>query len=662
MTLSLFGFLYLLNVFMRLILAFYALLFHLSAFAFTFAPTSPFEQAQFLPAEQAFQLSVSAPQEGRFNATWEIADGYYLYQQRFSFSGPQANHLYFAPFPQGDAHEDEYYGKVTIYRQQLRLPIYYDIQLPAGTKVQANLHFQGCADKGLCYPPQSMPIQFTVPDANHQAADKKPTPFSSTQASTKPTPFSSTQASTKPTPETATATKTKVTPSSAQQVIHALQQEAWFSSLWLMFGLGLLLSFTPCVLPMVPIVSAIVLGKPTQPATEKRLTASLRGLYLSSAYVLGMALTYAAIGALVGLLGLSFNLQAQLQNPMLIGASILLFVLLALAMFGVYELSLPTRWQNSLQESPLFSLASKRAGLTAFMAGILATLIVSPCVSAPLAGALLFISSQGDAAYGALVLFIMALGMGTPLLLVGVFGASILPKRGAWLDEVKVIMGFGLLAVAIWLSRAWLPNGGELFLWALFALAMSGYFIHRGLKVASHPIRWLLAMVFFLLGSIQLVGGLSGATSPLQPFSGFTSHAIIQDNSDRILSASHDSLFDAQIGSLAELDQLVKDADPRPMVLDLYADWCISCRTVEGILASNAAQQPLAQLRLIRVDVTDNTKDNQALMQKFQLYGPPSLIFLDNQGASLPELALIGEPSRQELIERLAALAALGEE
>ncbi|WP_394178680.1 protein-disulfide reductase DsbD [Marinomonas posidonica] len=628
-TLSLFGLLYLLNLSMRLIVALFAVLFHFSAYAFTFAPTTSLEQPQFLPVEQAFQLSVSAPVEGQFSAQWDIADGYYLYQQRFSISGPQANHLYFAPFPTGQDHEDEYYGKVIIYRQQVRLPIYYDIQLPAGTPIQATLNYQGCADQGLCYPPQTVPIQFTVPER-----------LSTAEADTRPSAIANDA-------NKVNAAST-LEPSVAQAILTDLQNNGLLQSVLLMFGLGLLLSLTPCVLPMVPIVSAIVIG--TQSATANH-PSRFKGFYLSLIYVLGMAFAYAAIGGLVGLLGLQFNLQAQLQSPVFVIISAVLFILLALAMFGVFQLQMPSSWQNKLTAFDLQSSSLWRASLGVFIAGILATLIVSPCVTAPLAGTLLYISSQGDALYGAFILFVMALGMGVPLLLVGLFGPNMLPKGGHWLEDIKVLLGFGLLAVAIWLLNRWLPMSSHLFLWGILALAMSGYFVHRAITIASHSVRWFLAMLLCLLGSVQIVGGFSGATSPLQPLQSIHLSSSAANNTA--------PLFDEQISRLDELEQLLVHDDPRPLVLDLYADWCVSCKTVEAMLASAEAQALLQKVRLVRVDVTKNSAANQALMKQFNLYGPPSLVFLDASGRPLSELALVGEPSKAELISRLNRLQVL---
>ncbi|MBU1293951.1 MAG: protein-disulfide reductase DsbD, partial [Gammaproteobacteria bacterium] len=397
----------------------------------------------------------------------------------------------------------------------------------------------------------------------------------------------------------------------------------------------LLLSLTPCVLPMVPIVSAIVIGT---------RNSKLGAFYYSFIYVLAMALTYAAIGGLVGVFGTQLNLQAQLQNPILLISSAIIFVLLALAMFGVYEIRLPSSWQQRLQVSTKSTSSTWKSTASIFIAGVLSTLIVSPCVSAPLAGALLYISSHGNAWYGATMLFVMALGMGVPLLLVGLFGPKVLPKSGEWLHDIKVLMGFGLLAMAVWMITRWLPMNSHLYLWSILALAISGYFIHRAYKVTSHPIRWFFALAFFLIGSVEFIGGATGSSSPLQPLKKLSSPSTTLEEK---------VIFDATITNLGELDGIIANQDSRPIILDLYADWCISCKILEDMFASSDVLPLLDKVQLVRVDVTENSAKNQALMQKFNLFGPPSLVFLDNKGEERKALTLMGEPTKSLLIDRL---------
>lgn len=608
---------------MRLFVFLLLLTFHSVTQAFTFGATSTFSKPAFLPVDQAFQLSVSEPKDGKLLANWQINDGYYLYQEQFNLSGQNADKLHFSPFPSGEAKHDAYYGDVIVYRDQFTLPIYYDITLPAGTQVNAVLLYQGCADKGLCYAPQNMPIHFTVPEISAEYAI-----LSNDKSTNSKTVNNKT-------------TTTQSALSDAQSINQLLSSNNTWATLLAVFVLGLLLSFTPCVLPMVPIVSAIVVG-----ARDSKLGA----FYYSLIYVVAMALTYAVIGGLVGTFGLQFNIQAQLQNPILLIVSAILFALLALAMFGVYEIRLPSKWQQHLQMSGQTTSSVWKSTASIFLAGVLATLIVSPCVSAPLAGALLYISSQGDAWYGAIMLFVMALGMGIPLLLVGLFGPKVLPKSGEWLHDIKVLMGFGLFAMAIWLMTRWLPTYSHLYLWALLALGMSGYFIHRASHVASHPVRWFLALVLFLVGCIEFLGGATGSHSPLQPLKKLTTNSI---------ESKEVTLFNATITSLEELNSIVANQDTRPIVLDLYADWCISCRVLEDMFASPDILPRLDNIQLVRIDVTANSADNQALMKKFNLYGPPSLVFLDHQGNERKALTIMGEPSKLSLIEHLDAILTL---
>ncbi len=607
----------------------FALLFLLfvqnAALAFTFAPTTKIAEPDFLPVDQAFQFYLSEPKDGKIVATWQIQDGYYLYQEQFGLSGQDADKLHFSPFPAGKVKQDPYFGEVTVYRNQVILPIYYDINLPTGARINAVLSYQGCADQGLCYAPQKIPVDFAIPALSPEMS------LSTQSTESVPSDFSN------------------ITPSESESVSQLLQSSSTWSALIVLFGLGLLLSLTPCVLPMVPIVSAIVVGT----RQSKR-----RAFYYSAVYVLAMALTYAAIGGLVGIFGTQLNLQAQLQDPILLIISAIIFVALALAMFGVYELKLPSSWQAKLQTSTHHSDSFWRSSGSIFIAGVLSTLIVSPCVSAPLAGTLLYISGQGDAWYGAMMLFIMALGMGVPLLLVGLFGPSILPKNGEWLEDIKSIMGFGLLAVSIWLITRWLPLNSHLYLWSALAIGLSGYFAHRIYHTASHPIRWFLAFAFFIMGTIQFLGAAAGNSNPLQPLtSSFGSLSQASGETNYAQSTQTHPVFAATIGTLDELDTLVANQDPRPILLDLYADWCISCRVVEEMFVSSDVQPLLDNVQLVRVDVTENSSQNQALMKKFNLFGPPSLVFIDAQGEEIKPLSLIGEPSKASLIERLRAVS-----
>lgn len=620
---------------MRYVVLFFLCLMSLSSQALDFK--LPFKNnLEFLPVTEAFPFSFTPSEDNTVELTWEIAEGYYLYQHQLNVtetSDTNAN-IRFASLPTAIEKYDEYFGDVLVYRQQLKTKLIYDA-VPAGTEISFNLTFQGCADRGLCYPPQTLPLQVVTtaaPISNAHTAESK--------------------VSNKTTQQDLPA------PSQAGYVISLLETGNIFFVIITLFGLGLLLSLTPCVLPMVPIVSAIVVGNKTQQNNQETDTShtssvSWQGFYYSFIYVLGMALTYAAMGALAGYFGTQFNLQAQLQSPIVLMFSITIFVLLALAMFGVYQLQLPAVIQTKLTH--IGQAKSQSKSISVFVMGVLATLVVSPCVSAPLAGVIFFISSQGDAFYGASMLFVLALGMGIPLLLVGLFGAKVLPKSGEWLNDIKVAMGFGLLAVAIWLIERWYIGSEILYLWGVFFIFLGTYFFVRhqtGLQTnrSTTPIRLGLAIALLVFGIMQMIGAASGSNNMLKPLANISAGAIVKTDKNLTFATAY---------SLADLDKIIQDnvakqENAKPILFDLYADWCISCKIMEQeIFLADDVYPLLEQFILVKADVTKNSLENQALMNQYQLYGPPSLLFFNTAGEGLKELTLIGEPSKEEVQERL---------
>jgi len=392
---------------------------------------------------------------------------------------------------------------------------------------------------------------------------------------------------------------------------------------------------------MVPIVSAIVVGNKQEP---------LKAFYYSALYVVSMALTYAFIGGLVGFFGLQLNLQAHLQEPMILLVSAVLFVVLALSMFGLFELKMPAFIQSRINTDSTEKSSNKSVGVC--LSAVFATLVVSPCVSAPLAGVLLFISSQGETLYGALMLFIMALGMGVPLLLVGIFGPSILPKSGEWLDDIKILMGFGLIGVAIWLITRWINIEFHLYLWGVLLISTGAYFLHSILIGRHHPLRLIIAIVTLLIGTLYFIGGASSQSSLLHPLGKPTtalSNTLVDEQAE---------LTFATVTSLQELDLFIQsNTQKAPILLDFYADWCISCKVIEHeIFYDKSAYSMLKNMTLVRVDVTANDVRNQKIMQHYKVFGPPALIFLSPAGDTLHQFSLIGEPSLEEVIERLTYL------
>lgn len=587
----------------RLISALVAFILSTASYALNFA--SPFSDSpKFLPVEQAFILSVSSDKQGQVWATWEIKEGYYLYRHQLKVDSKTEPSLQFGDMPKGELKQDPYFGEVEVYHQKLKLPLNITEEASFPKEVAFELKYQGCAEGGLCYPPQIQPMTVSFP--------KKSGGIS---------------------------TAFEIKPSTAQQVNDTLLNASIMTMLITMIGLGLLLTFTPCVLPMIPIISAIIVGQKAS---------GMRGLKLTFVYVLGMAFTYAILGALAGWFGSRLNIQAALQSPTILTVSAVIFTALALAMFGVYELRLPQRLTTKLEQWSSHNHATRSPYLGLFIAGVLATLVVSPCVSAPLAGVLLYISSQGDPGYGAMALFAMGMGMGIPLLCVGFLGSRLLPKAGLWLNDIKVIMGFAMLGMAIWLINRWLPSIYHLYLWGALSLALTSYFLHRCMSGASHPLRWFIILFSSVIGATSLTSALSGSSSPLISLQTFTSSneqsAVIQ------------TPYERTIGSLEELNDIQKTST-KPVVIDLYADWCISCKITEDeIFKQPEIARLLNQVTFIKVDITENNSENQAFLRHFKLYGPPAMLFFDKNTELLSDYSLIGEPTLSEVKERLQAL------
>lgn len=570
-------------------------------------------KTEFLPVQQAFQFSFSPKENNQVELVWDIAEGYYLYQHQFKVidKSEHASEIQFAPFSQGKKKNDPYFGDVIVYRDQFKAQLHYSDNLAAGSLIKAIIKFQGCADKGLCYPPQSLPIEISVADKSSNTTSIKPQETQNTLS--------------------------LPAPSQTNEVLNLIQHADTFTIIITLFGLGLLLSLTPCVLPMVPIVSAIVIGSQKKP---------WQGVYYTLLYILAMASTYAGLGALAGFFGTQYNIQAYLQSPVVLIMSASIFTLLAFAMFGLFELRLPSALQNKLEN--LGNTNTKHKSISVIMTGIVATLIVSPCVSAPLAGIILYVSAQADPLYGAGLMFVLALGMATPLLLVALFGRQILPKAGEWLNDIKVLMGFALLGVAIWLVNRLNIGHYELLLWSVFFAFLGAYFLMRYQMNQQNVIRLGLGIITLMVALIQAIGGASGGRNAMAPLDHLTVNTVST-------KANSHALNFIDIYSLKELNNIIaNNPSNKPIMLDFYADWCISCIIMEEEIFLAPDVLPLLnQFTLVRADVTENSEDNKALLQAFSLYGPPSVLFFNSKGEYLKDIALIGEPSKKEVIERL---------
>ncbi|MBT9569438.1 MAG: protein-disulfide reductase DsbD [Thiobacillus sp.] len=569
-----------------------------------------YAQQDFLPADKAFSLSVSQDGGSLLRLNWAISDGYYLYRKQIKVEGEPAGSVEDIRLPAGTIKNDEFFGPSEVYRNQLAI----EVEAPAAKAL--NITWQGCADAGICYPPQTRRIVLTDVAAN---------------ASTPGAPRAA---------DTELAADTTLGADQALADRLATINLGWMLAVF--FGLGLLLTFTPCVLPMLPILSSLIAGSGASPR---------RGFVLSLAFVLPMALTYAAVGAGAALAGA--NLQATLQNPWVLGAFGLVFVALALAMFGFYELQLPAWLRNRLNHAGERQRGGTLAGAATM--GVLSALLVGPCMTAPLAGALLYIGNTGNVLTGGLALFTMGLGMGAPLLLVGTLGARLLPRPGAWMDRVKALFGFILLGTAIVFVARVLPDSLTLGLWGawLLAIALGLYTLVKQLGCAKgRMVSRYLAVLLGLWGSAMVIGAAGGATNPLQPLSFVTATAASAQgasNNDFMARFAPVKTEEALAARVAEAGQLGQWT-----LVDFYADWCVSCREIEHeVFADPRVQQALADMQLLRPDVTANDADDQNLMRTHQILGPPTILLIGPDGQERRAQRIIGELNADAFLARL---------
>ncbi|WP_458527313.1 protein-disulfide reductase DsbD [Onishia taeanensis] len=559
----------------------------------------------FLPVEEAFSPNAWIDDD-RLMIGIEAADGYYLYRHRLSVENASPGVALGAPaLPAGTFKKDEFLGEVYVFHDRVVFPVPIE-DAGHAAEITLTLGYQGCAEAGLCYPPEQIELTAlpgSAPPAFASASSMEPAAAKATES------FGDSPAS----------TGDSSVPSSL------LSEDGRFSNLLgeaspalvlgLFFLAGLGLTFTPCVLPMMPILASIIVGQ--RPSR-------LRAFALSASYVTGMALTYAGVGVLMGLFGAGLNLQARLQSPAVLMLFAALFTLFALAMFNAFQPRLPVglsqrldAWQARAQRSGPLGLA---------LAGALSVLVVSPCVSAPLAGALVFISSTGDATMGGLGLLALALGMGVPLLLVGTFGATLLPRSGAWMQGIKSAFGVLLLGVAIWLIARLLPGPLTLLLWGALA---TGSALALGALRFDHPkgpaqLRQAAGLILLTWGLALIVGAAGGGDNPLRPLAW---QATAQPSSAEERKAS------PRFTTVTRLTDLEKELDRaaragQPAFVDVSADWCISCKIMErDVFPAPQVATRLDEFHRIRVDVTETNADSRALLEHFELFGPPSLLF-----------------------------------
>lgn len=596
------------------------------------------EQGEFLPVQEAFQPSAWHDGDTLYIGM-EITPDYYLYRHQFDVQSTDKNTTLEAPqLPEGQFITDEFLGDVYVFRDQLVFEV--PIAAPHGGPLPISLTYQGCADAGLCYPPETVSVEAVQAQAPAAFADWQP-PKGSMQENAAGQASNSAANQATANESTGGDSNFSGAPSDDRRFTTLLSEASLPLALGLFFIAGLGLTFTPCVLPMIPILSSIVVGQnPTRP----------RAFVLSASYVLGMALTYALVGVLMGLFGAGLNLQAHLQSAPVLIVFAILFTLFALAMFGAFNLQLSPRlanridrWQSSAQRSGPLGLA---------VAGALSVLVVSPCVTAPLAGAMVFISSTGDAWLGGAVLFALGMGMGLPLLLVGTFGTTLLPRSGGWMEGVKIAFGLLLLGVAIWMVERLVPAALALLLWAALAV---GSALALGALNLNQPQGWgrarqALGILLLAWGIALVLGAAQGGSNPLRP--------LQVSSSPSSASTEQATLAFQNVDSLAALENAINQAGTRnqPVFVHFTADWCISCKQLEReVYPTPEVASALDDYILIKADVTRTDERSRELLEHFGLFGPPSLLFFD-QGEEVVDARIQGEVNASQLSRHLGEL------
>jgi thiol:disulfide interchange protein DsbD len=570
----------------------------------------------FLSPEQAFKLDLSPNDAQNIKAHFTIAPGYYLYKERIKLAIKSPTQIKVAEInlPSGEIKEDANFGKQEVFHHDFDANI--KLSTASNNQVAIEASYQGCSEKGLCYAPikKSISVDLYATTSTTKSNSRVPTTSAVTGYND-------------------TDSTTKVLKS---------------GNLWLViagfFVAGLLLSLTPCVLPMIPILSSIIVGSQSKQANPSKLHA----FGLSVAYILGMALSYTLAGIAAGLSG---NLLSQsLQNAWVLGATSVLFVILAFSMFGFYELKLP----QSFEEKMLNTSNKLKGGqfLGVFVMGILSALIVSPCVAAPLAGALIYIGQTHNVFLGGVGLFALAIGMGMPLLLIGASAGSLLPKTGDWMNAVRNFFGVLMLGMAIWIISPVIPVSIQLALWAVLLIVTAVY--HKALdNLPVHASNFAkiwkgVSFILLVFGVALFIGALSGAKSALQPLSNFS---VSANNHTKLASP----LSFTRVSSIAELEKKLIAPNGKPIMLDFYADWCVACKELEqSTFSDSKVQQMLENTTLLQVDVTENSDADKALLKRFGLYGPPGIAFFNSHGQEMTSLKTIGYQNAERFTDTLS--------
>lgn len=560
-------------------------------------------------AEDVFQMTTKRLDPNTFVLNWQIKPGYFLYKNRIKLNEQTESNVNLAPvqFPKSASKTDRLGKTFPIFRERLTLPVSVLGEQPGESIV--DVHYQGCADDGYCYPPEIKRLKLTInSDLGLAAVHLEKTGDEPLLLEEKPME--------KP----------------QDEIESVFSSNSLFLIALGFFGFGLLLAFTPCVLPMIPVLSGIIVGHGENITTRK-------AFFLSCSYVLSMAVTYAVFGAIIATLG--SNLQIAMQSPWIISAFSLTFVLLALSMFGFYDLRLP----NSFESKLAGITRSQTSGhyLSAAIMGALATLILTPCVTAPLIGALGYIAHTGNIALGTVALFFLGLGMGTPLLLIGASAGKLLPKVGLWMNAVKNFFGVLLLAVALYLMGRILPPVLTMAIWGAL-LVFCG--IYAGAlqndQSKNMQFRQATGIILLVYGILILIGAAMGNTNPLQP---------LASTSQPYTSKSPAM---ATVTNMEEVQKTMANTQGKPVLLDFYADWCSSCKVIAATtLQDPRVQEALEKFVVLKVDVTDNNKQSRKVLKHFDVVAPPTFLFFDAQGRELEQLRVVGETHADAFYDRL---------
>ncbi len=562
----------------------------------SFAKKFPFltSEPELMPVEKAFAFE--AKQDGnKVTLSWVIADGYYMYRDKLNIAVSNAE-LGDIAKPAGEDHHDDYFGNQAVYRTYIEIPVALK-QAAADGKLSVT--FMGCAEGKLCFPPTTRDVDLTEVAANDGVLAGVETDAAST--------------------DTAASQPLTEQDSLLQQLVHG---DSWLLTLLSFFVLGIGLALTPCVFPMYPILSGIIVGQGGKVSTARAFT-------LSMTYVQGMAITYSVLGLVVATAGMKY--QAALQSPPVLIAIAILFVLLSLSMFGMYELQLPSRWQEKLTGLSNKQQGGKLGGV--FVMGVLSGLVASPCTTAPLSAVLVYVAQSGDLLQGFVTLYVLSMGMGLPLLLIGTSGGKLLPRAGAWMNIIKHIFGFLLIMVAIiMLGRIW-PGLVSDLLWSLWAISLVGYLLHQN-KLT--PVSWKHTSREVLL-LLALLGSFSYG---LQAVMGYLGYSV----SNHAASSEQHGGFNI-IKTLPEFQAALAQAkaEGKPVMLDLYADWCVACKEFANITFKDAAvASRMSNLVLLKADVTAMDDEDQALLDAYNVLGLPTLLFVDADGELRDDLRVTG--------------------